>query len=239
MSTGQTIKCLFSQEMSSIPEGRRRRKRRGHESNLSRDSPDKCIVLADMCRYPSVLMVGKSERTGALVTCNNRYTVNLVIYLSWRKEADAQYLEAQTAGRLMFKANTPLTGVYSSLLHVFPTVHQFNQYLQHGQLSVKSFSWPFILPWQPTCKQTSGSPTGQAGRKSVWTSLESVFSPSVFPVLLVSPALSELRTGKMVLGLSTNGSCTHTCWSSHIYCYPPVSIKLAFFPCTLLIAQAA
>lgn len=68
--------------MSSIPEGRRRRKRRGYESKLSGDLLDKCIVLADMCRYPSVLMVGQSERTGALINCNNRYTVNLVIYLS-------------------------------------------------------------------------------------------------------------------------------------------------------------
>lgn len=68
--------------MSPIPEGRRRRKRRGHESNLCRDLLDKCIVSADMCRYPSDLMVGKSERTGVLGTCNNRYTVNLVIYLS-------------------------------------------------------------------------------------------------------------------------------------------------------------
>lgn len=178
MATGQTIKGLFSQEMSSIPEGRRRRKRRGHESNLSRDLLDKCIVFVDMCRYPSVLMVGKSERTGALVTCNNRYTVNLVIYLSWWKEADAQYLEVQTAGRLMFKANPPLRGVYSSLLHVFPTVHQFNQYLQHDQLPVKSFSWPFILPWQPMWKQTSGNPTGQLRRKSVWKSVGWALSPS-------------------------------------------------------------
>lgn len=211
MSTGQTIKGLFSQEMSSIPEGQRRRKRQGHESNLSRDFLDKCIVFADMCRYPSVLMVGKSERTGALVTCNNRYTVNLVIYLSWRKEADAQYLEAQTAGRLMFKANTPLRGVYSSLLHVFPTVHQFNQYLQHDQLSVKSFPWPFILPWQPTCKQTRGNPTGRLRRKSVWKSVESVFSPLLFPAPLVSPALSEMRAGKTALGLSTN--CSWACMS--------------------------
>lgn len=145
MSTGRTIKGLFSQEMSSIPEGRRRRKRRAYEADLSGDALDKCIVFADMCRYPSVLMVGKAQRTGALINSNNRYTVNLVIYLSWRKEADAQYLEAQTTDRLMFKANTPLRGVYSSLLHVFPMVHQVNQYLQHDQLSVKSFSWPFIF----------------------------------------------------------------------------------------------
>lgn len=82
MSTGQTIKGLFSQEISSIPEGLSRRKRRGYETNLSGELLDKCIVFVDMCRYPSVLMAGKSERTGALINCNNRYTVNLVIYLS-------------------------------------------------------------------------------------------------------------------------------------------------------------
>lgn len=192
MWTGRTIKGLFSQEMSSIPEGRRRRKRRGYEADLSGDALDKCIVLADMCRYPSVLMVGKTERTGALINSNNRYTVNLVIYLSWRKEADAQYLEAQTADRLMFKANTPLRGVYSSLLHVFPMVHQFNQYLHHDQLSVKSFSWPFILPWQPTSKQTSGNPTGQLQRKTVWKPVESGFSPLLFPPPLISSTVSDI-----------------------------------------------
>lgn len=135
MSTGQTIKGLRSREMSSIPEGRKRRKRRGYETDLSGDLLDKCIVFTDMCRYPSVLMVGKAERTGALINCNNRYTVNLVIYLSWWKEADAQYLEAQTAARLMFKANMPLRRVYSSLLHVFP----------HG-LAVQSIftTWPAV-----------------------------------------------------------------------------------------------
>jgi len=35
MPTGQTIKGLFSQEMSSIPEGWRRRKRRRHETDPS------------------------------------------------------------------------------------------------------------------------------------------------------------------------------------------------------------
>lgn len=192
MSTGRTIKGLFSQEMSSIPEGRRRRKRRGYDADLSGDALDKCIVFADMCRYPSVLMVGKTERTGALINSNNRYTVNLVIYLSWQKETDAQYLEAQTADRLMFKANTPLRGVYSSLLHVFPMVHQFNQYLQHDQLSVKSFSWPLILPWQPTCKQTSGNPTGQLQRKTVWKPVESGFSPLLFPPPLISSTVSDI-----------------------------------------------
>lgn len=62
-----------------------------------------------------------TKRIHKLVKCNNRYTVNLVIHLSLRKETDVQYLEApnstHAAGmyRLMFEANTPLKRVYSSL----------------------------------------------------------------------------------------------------------------------------
>lgn len=191
--------------MSSIPAGRRRRKRRGHESNLCGDLLDKCIVFADMCRYPSVLMVGKSEGAGALGTCNNRYTVNLVIYLSWRKEADAQYLEAQTAGRLMFKANTPLRRVYSSLLHVFPprSAASINIY-NMAQLSVKSFSWPFISPWQHNMQTNKWKPNRTTEKKDRWRSLRWVCRPAAH-------------------------ACTRVFRSSHLHWFPPILIQIFGF----------
>lgn len=72
MATGETIKGLFSLEMSSIPQGwrgrrwsrgRRRRtrsKRRGLENGALGRLAGQRIVLADMCRYRSVLMAHRS-----------------------------------------------------------------------------------------------------------------------------------------------------------------------------------
>lgn len=82
------------------------------------------------CLHGHVSILNGTQRIHKLIKCNNRYTVNLVIHLSWRKEADVQYLEApsstHTAGRLMFQASTPLKGVFTAhfnTLHVFPMVH--------------------------------------------------------------------------------------------------------------------
>lgn len=69
MVTGETIKGLFSQEMSSIPQGcrrRRRRRRKGLENGALGRPAGQRIVLADMCRYRCALMA--APKPGELIS---------------------------------------------------------------------------------------------------------------------------------------------------------------------------
>lgn len=84
MATGETIKGLFSQEMSSIPHGwRRRRRRRGAEeeeegglekTELSGDLPDN-VLSRRTCVDSAAAALMAAPKPGEfvrLIKCNNR-----------------------------------------------------------------------------------------------------------------------------------------------------------------------
>lgn len=107
MSTGQTIKGLFWQEMSSIPGGCRRKERRGHENDPSWDLVDNVMCLwaaVNTARTRSLSLrcwfcAGwrtKALAIPALIKWNFTYTVNRVFHVLRRKETDVQYLDRPT-----------------------------------------------------------------------------------------------------------------------------------------------